>query len=132
MPLRVILDSNFAFIPIQFGVDILAELANLANRRVELVILSPIYAEIKALSRREGKQGKMATAVLEYMHDKTTLVDVTIMPSESVEDVLVRIADEWKCPVATNDRRLRVRLRHINIPVIYLRQKSYLEVDGFI
>jgi rRNA-processing protein FCF1 len=113
-------------------VDIFEELANLANRRVELVLLSPVYAEIKALSRREGKQGKMATAVLEYLQDTTTLVDVTIMPGESVDDILVRLADEWKCPVATNDRRLRVRLRHINIPVIYLRQKAYLEVDGFI
>lgn len=126
------MDSNFAFIPIQFGVDIFSELANLANRRVELVLFSPVYEEIKALSRKEGKQGKLARAVLKYLQNKTTLVNATIMPGESVDDVLLRLADDWKCPVATNDRRLRARLKHINIPVIYLRQKSYLEVDGLI
>jgi rRNA-processing protein FCF1 len=113
-------------------VDIFSELVNLANRRVELVLFSPVYEEIKALSRKEGKQGKLAKAVLKYLQNKTTLVNVTIMPDESVDDFLLRLADDWKCPVATNDRRLRARLRHINIPVIYLRQKSYLEVDGLL
>jgi rRNA-processing protein FCF1 len=116
----------------QFGVDIFIELANLANRRVVLILFSPVYEEIKALSQKKGKQGKLAKAVLKYMKDKTIFVDDVIMPGESVDDFLLRVADEWKCPVATNDRSLRTRLRNINIPVIYLRQKSYLEVDGLI
>jgi rRNA-processing protein FCF1 len=32
--------------------------------------------------------------------------------------------------VFTNDRQLRNRLRDINVPVIYVRQKSRLEIDG--
>ncbi|RLI16819.1 nucleotide-binding protein, partial [Candidatus Bathyarchaeota archaeon] len=32
--------------------------------------------------------------------------------------------------VFTNDRNLRKRLRNINVPVIYVRQKSRLEIDG--
>ncbi len=32
--------------------------------------------------------------------------------------------------VATTDIELRKKLRNINIPVVYLRDKSKLEVDG--
>jgi rRNA-processing protein FCF1 len=32
--------------------------------------------------------------------------------------------------VATNDIELKKRLRDINVPVVYLREKSKLEVEG--
>jgi len=48
----------------------------------------------------------------------------------SPDDVIVKVAAEWKSPVFTNDKQLRKRLRDINVPVIYVRQKSRLEIDG--
>jgi rRNA-processing protein FCF1 len=44
----------------------------------------------------------------------------------------LKIAKEWGSPVFTNDRLLRKRLRDISVPVIYVRQKSRLEIDGMI
>lgn len=52
--------------------------------------------------------------------------------NESNDDIVVRVASEFKWSVGTNDRDLRKRLRRINVPVIYLRQKSRLVVDGLI
>ncbi len=49
---------------------------------------------------------------------------------ESVDDVILRVASENKLPVATNDSELRKKLRERGIPVIYLREKSKLEVEG--
>jgi rRNA-processing protein FCF1 len=48
----------------------------------------------------------------------------------SPDDAIVEAARKWDCPVFTNDRKLRRRLRNINVPVIYVRQKSRLEIDG--
>lgn len=62
--------------------------------------------------------------------EKCQVVNVEQKVDETHDDVIVRLASEWKCPVATNDRVLRKRLRHINVPVIYLRQKSHLEMEG--
>ncbi|NIU39058.1 hypothetical protein GWN65_03535, partial [Candidatus Bathyarchaeota archaeon] len=36
----------------------------------------------------------------------------------------------WECPVATNDRELRKRLRNLGVPVIFLRQRHRLELEG--
>jgi rRNA-processing protein FCF1 len=51
---------------------------------------------------------------------------------EAVDDVLVRVAKSWNVPVFTNDRILKKRLRDISVPVIYVRQKSRLDIDGLI
>ena len=50
----------------------------------------------------------------------------------STDDVIVKVAQAWGSPVFTNDRQLRKRLRDISVPVIYVRQKSRLEIDGLI
>ncbi len=44
----------------------------------------------------------------------------------------MRVAESWDSPVFTNDRVLKKRLRDISVPVIYVRQKSRLDVDGLI
>jgi rRNA-processing protein FCF1 len=49
-----------------------------------------------------------------------------------VDDLIVRLAVYCNYAVATNDSDLRKRLRENNVPVIYLRQKAFLDVDGTI
>ena len=50
----------------------------------------------------------------------------------TTDDAIVRVAKNWNSPVFTNDRDLKKRLRDISVPVIYVRQKSRLDIDGLI
>jgi hypothetical protein len=61
---------------------------------------------------------------------KCRIVQVGQSSNESHDDVIVRMAQKWKCPVATNDRALRKRLRDKKIPVIFLRGKKRLWMEG--
>ncbi|MCK5631991.1 hypothetical protein KAH85_05490, partial [Candidatus Bathyarchaeota archaeon] len=49
---------------------------------------------------------------------------------ESHDDLIVRIAHKMGYCVATNDKALRKRLRNLNVPVIFLRQKTKLTMTG--
>jgi rRNA-processing protein FCF1 len=49
-----------------------------------------------------------------------------------VDDAIIEAAIELRAVVFTNDRQLRGRLRDISVPVIYLRQKSRLAIDGLV
>lgn len=130
--IRVILDSNFLLIPLQFKIDIFEELMKLLNQRVEPILLTPIERELRTMATiGSPKQRKLASRALELAH-KCIKVNVRRGKGETNDDVILRVATDLKCPVATNDRRLRRRLRDISVPVIYMRQKSRLELEGSI
>lgn len=130
-PIKVILDSNAFFIPLEFKLDIYEELRRLLNRNVEYVLLSSVKHELEVLaSGEEPKMRRQADFALR-LAQKCKLVAVDDKDVKT-DDVIVRIAKSWNTPVFTNDRELRRRLRDISVPVIYLRQKSRLDIDGLI
>jgi rRNA-processing protein FCF1 len=129
-PTKVIIDTNFFFIPLQFGVDIYEALADLLNMRFEPVLLSSTQTELQGLSEsRSIKTRKQALAGL-VVSEKCVFVNVEKSATETFDDVIVRVAVEWHCPVATNDKELHQRLRAVHVPVSFLRQKRLLAVDG--
>jgi uncharacterized protein len=129
---KVILDSNALFVPFQFKIDIFECLEQLLTRRLEFILLSPVKRELESLAKRGSlKMRKNALYALK-LAEKCKYVEVDSPPSTLADDVIVKIAEEWKSPVFTNDRQLKKRLRDISVPVIYVRQKSRLEIDGMI
>ena len=126
--LRIIMDSNALFVPFQFKIDIFEELRTLLNRNFELVLLFPIHEELKIIANKDSpKMRKQASSALK-LTEKCTLYECGF--AGSPDDTIVKMAREWNCMVFTNDRELRKRLRNINVPVIYVRQKSRLGIDG--
>ena len=129
---KVIIDSNALFIPFQFKIDIFNCLQQLLERRLELILLSPVKRELESLAKKGSpKMRKNALCALK-LAEKCTYIEVDAPPSALADDVIVKIAEKWKSPVFTNDRQLKKRLRDISVPVIYVRQKSRLEIDGMI
>ena len=130
MPVKIILDSNFLIIQPQFHLNISKELEKVINRKVKGIIISPVYEELLRLSKdKGGKERKKALMALQFIED-FDIVNVERRRNENVDDLIIRLAIEWNCPVATNDRVLRRKLRDMRVAVIYLRQKSRLEVEG--
>ena len=130
--IRVILDSNALFVPVQFKIDIFSELERLLQRNFELILLSPVKRELMTLAGK-GPPGMRRNA--EYalrLAEKCKYVEVDAAASALTDDAIVGVARDWEAPVFTNDRQLRKRLRDISVPVIYVRQKSRLEIDGMI
>ncbi len=127
---RIIVDSNFLFVPSQFEIDIFAELARLLGQRFDPIILSPTLEELAKIAESGApKIRKQATLALIFA-ERCRIVPVDRSDEESNDDVIVRVAAMWRCLVATNDRVLRRRLRDVGVAVIYVRQKSRLEIDG--
>jgi hypothetical protein len=129
-PLKVILDANFLFVPSQFGVDVFEGLSNLLNRRFEPILLASTKKELEGLamasSTKVAKQAMLGIKLAE----RCSFVDVDKNEDETYDDVIVRVASEWRVPVGTNDKDLHKRLRKVGVPVIFLRQKRRFEMDG--
>ncbi|PJB20952.1 MAG: nucleotide-binding protein, partial [Euryarchaeota archaeon CG_4_9_14_3_um_filter_38_12] len=54
----------------------------------------------------------------------------TISANGNPDDSIIELAEKEKGVVVTNDRILKKRLREKNIPVVYLRGKNHLEIEG--
>ena len=127
---KVIFDTNFLFVPLQFKVDIFDELEALIGK-FEPIILSTTIEELKKIAREKSEKNRRnALAALE-LAKKCKILKVERGSDESYDDVILRIAKEGKYMVATNDSELRRRLRKAGITTIFLRQKAYLQIDGY-
>jgi len=130
--LRVILDSNALFVPLQFRIDVFGELERLLNRRFELVLLSAVKRELEVLAEKGAPIMRRNACLALRFAERCRLVEVEAEASALVDDVIVDVARGWGAAVFTNDKVLRKRLRDISVPVIYVRQKSRLEIDGLV
>lgn len=131
--LCVLLDSNFFLVPILFGIDIFEEIPRIVERGVKFLLLRPVYEEMERLAR-EGKPKvrRAFSSALELCKGRCQIIEFEILDCEDIDQLLVRAAEELRCPVATNDSDLRRSLRSRNIPVIYLRQRAFLKIDGWV
>lgn len=130
--LKVIADSNALFVPLQFKIDIFNELTRVLNRNFDLVLLSPVKRELETLAEKSSPKTRKNAVFALSLAEKCKYVKVPEKPKELTDDAIVRIAMQWKAPVFTSDKLLKKRLRDISLPVIYVREKSRLEIDGMI
>ena len=132
MSVKVILDANFLMLSPVFHGNLFEELDKSVGRRTEKIVLTPVYQELERLSKEgTSKVRKQAETALKHVETADLKsVDIELKSSETVDDLIVRIASLWKCFVATNDRVLRKRLIQSEVPVVYLRQRNRVEVKG--
>lgn len=131
-PLKVIVDSNALFIPLELKLDIFAELQQLLNKNFELILLSPVKHELETLAQKSSPKMRKNAAFALELAAKCSYVKVSEKPNEPTDEAILRVAQAWRAPVFTNDKLLKGKLRDISIPVIYVRAKSRLEIDGLI
>lgn len=130
--ITIIIDSNFLFVPLQFGVDIFEELRRLLGGSIRCVVPSTVLEELQLLRRDSKPSVKKQIDFALSLAERCEKIEVDVVSGETVDDSIVRMARLLRCPVATNDAELRRRLRAEMTPVIYMRQKAYLEMDGVV
>jgi hypothetical protein len=128
--LKVIFDSNFFFIPLQVKVDIFSEMMNILNEKYEPIVLSTTLQELRKIAEKGTPKLRKQAAMALKLAEKCRVFDFKKSKDETNDDVVMRIAMQWRSPVATNDRELRRKLREQNIPVIFLRGENRLELEG--
>jgi hypothetical protein len=140
LPVKVILDSNFLMIPFQFKIDVFQEIEYLLQRKVDFVVPSLVKAELTNISARGGEGAPEASLALQ-LASRFRVVEVTLGKNETVDDAIIKAAQRLNALVATTDIELKKRLRNPpttsangtplhSIPVIFMRDKSKLEIDG--
>jgi rRNA-processing protein FCF1 len=120
---RLILDTNFLIDLARFKIG-LEEILDFLEEPVEFFVLSSSIEELKKIARNKGKSGNMAKLALKII--KLKKIEI-LEEKESPDKAFLSIADK-NTIIATNDSKLRKKLKSLGIKTIYLRAKKYLEV----
>ncbi len=129
--LKILLDTNFLLIPAQFGIDIFQEMDRLISQKFEIIIFPGIVEELNTLSKESLKRHKEVSMTLEFVK-KCKIIELNpeLLALRNIDEIILRSAVLNKWIVATNDRGLRKKLRFNKVPVITLREKTHLILEG--
>jgi rRNA-processing protein FCF1 len=123
---KVLLDTNFLFIPAQFKVDIYSEIDRICNFPYELYVLDKSLQEldniIETSKGKEKASARLAKAILEAKKPKT----LKTTSKDYVDNIILGLNGYI---VATQDKVLRSKLKKNGVQTIVLRQKKYLMLD---
>jgi rRNA-processing protein FCF1 len=114
----------------QFHLDVVGELEQILPS-CRLLVPSAVLIELNRIKNRS--KGKNRTAALIALKiassDPLEVLDMELEEGENVDDALLRLSGKSRV-LCTNDRELRRKARELDINVVYLRQRRYLDVDG--
>ena len=124
---KVLFDTNFLLLPVRVGIDVKSELNRLLGA-YQIVIPSAVIQELEEIKDKNSKTSR-AVAFTKRLPPHE-IIRTQLKKGETVDDLIIRTAKKRNFIVATADLELKRRLRDQNIPVIYLRQKRVLALEG--
>ncbi len=129
----VIPDTNFLLIPGQFGVDIVSELNRILDVKFKVVIPNVVLQELEVIEKKTRGRDLLAVRMAKRLVERFETVEIGEFGRRPIDDQIYDFAvKNERVIVCTNDKALRRRLREKGIPVVYLRSKKILELEGML
>ena len=119
--MKLLLDTNFIVDLCKFRID-LSEVYDLISESAELYIFNKTLDELKVLSMK-AKHGKYAKLAL-HLIDSTKIH--VLKTDRDVDNSILTLDNTFI--VATNDKKLRQKLRQKEMKTIYLRSRKHLAI----
>jgi len=122
----VILDTSIALAVFENLIDLEEELVELLGD-YKIVVPSTVKREIENLAKYgKGKARINAKSALRYIKR----FEVVESMEREVDKSIIELASKLRAAVATNDRELKKKLRKLDLPVIYTRERKKLSLEG--
>jgi len=123
---RIILDTNFLLIPMQFRVDVFSEIDRICLFGYKLYVLDKTIDELKSIVEKQRGKHKLAAKVALQLIKKKDISKIKTGEGR-VDDLILKLLDKGSV-LATQDGLLRKKAAKKGIKLIVLRSKKYLEL----
>ncbi|MFH1587292.1 MAG: PIN domain-containing protein [Candidatus Diapherotrites archaeon] len=121
---KVAVDTNMLMAINQFGIDFFNEVKGEMGN-VEFIVPKQVMRELDGLAK-EGKKNLSSVKIAKELMEKENVLEV-VTSVKGTDDALVELAGKGAI-IATNDAKLKARIREIGGKIIFLRQKKFLEI----
>ena len=132
MTLQIIIDSNILLLVAEGQFNLHAEIERLVPQKHRLIFLSSCVEELDLVAKKSRKLASRVNLAKE-ISSKLEIIDNENSSQKFVDDKILEYAiANQPCVVATNDKALKMKVRKQQIPVIFVKTKSHLELLGSI
>lgn len=114
--MTIILDTNFLLSAIDFKIDIFRDLEN-------PIMLQANIDELNLLANSRRKVAGNAKLAIQMLEKKGIKI---VKSKDKGDQAILNYVKDNKYAVATNDRKLIISLKKLNIKIIRFRQKKFL------
>ncbi|AHF81335.1 type II toxin-antitoxin system VapC family toxin [Thermococcus paralvinellae] len=129
----VLVDTNFLLVPGQFGVDIISELNRILDVKFEIAVPNIVLDELNVIEHKAKGKDLMAIRMAKKLVERFKVVEIGKFGEKPTDVQIYEFAvKNPNVVVCTNDKLLKKKLREKGIPVVYLRQKKILELEGML
>ncbi|ODS37511.1 MAG: hypothetical protein A7315_04035 [Candidatus Altiarchaeales archaeon WOR_SM1_79] len=125
---RLIFDTNFLMIPYKENIEIFQEIKRLVPEKYEIFTFTGVVNELKKIEEGKGSKGKdkIASRIALQLIEKK---NIKVMESHGrVDKFIIDFAQRNKKNViiCTNDKKLREKLKELNVSIICMRGRNRL------
>ncbi|MHA1126608.1 MAG: type II toxin-antitoxin system VapC family toxin [Candidatus Heimdallarchaeota archaeon] len=132
MTLQIIIDSNILLLTAEGRFNLHAEIERLVPQKHRLIFLISCVEELDLVAKKSRKLASRVRLAKEIT-TKLEIIDDENKSQKFVDDKILEYASaNQPCVVVTNDKELKMKVRKQQIPVIFVKTKSHLELLGTI
>ncbi|WP_099209702.1 PIN domain-containing protein [Thermococcus henrietii] len=129
----VLPDTNFLLVPGQFGVDIVSELNRILDVKFKIVVPNVVLEELDVIEKKTRGRDLLAVRMAKKLAERFETVEIGEFGRRPIDDQIYDFAvKNERVIVCTNDKGLKKRLRERGVPVVYLRSRKILELEGML
>jgi rRNA-processing protein FCF1 len=129
VPVTVLFDTSFLMLAAKFHMDVISETEKLLQRTIQFSVPDVVVGELERLARGPGAPGRDARVALELISARR-IRRISSVEQSDADKALIEASGHPNVIVATADLDLRRVIRDSGKPVIILREKAKLELDG--
>lgn len=121
-PIPIILDTNFILSCYHFGLP-LTDIHDLIDERHQITVPQNVLQELKSikLTGKDKEARKVMLAIVQRY---------PVLPLTGPVDIsLIEYAQDHKCYICTNDKKLRNVLKSMGTKIILVKSRSHLAVE---
>lgn len=121
----IIFDTNFLFVTFAFKIDIIEELKRVVGPNFSLFIYEGTIEELKSVEKQKDKNKAflpLIVKMLQIYNFKIIKSHIKYIDEQILSNLNKNVL------IATNDKELRELIHAQKFRVLYLRQKSYLDI----
>lgn len=126
----IILDTSMLMLPLEKKINLSSEIERIIPKSHKIVVPKIVLKELTELLESSSSVTTRKANFALNLSKNFTIIDS--QEGIHADEEIIRLALEHKAIVATNDKKLRLRLREKGIAVISMHGKNRLSLFGYI